>query len=48
MYTITILVIIALWPEINYNIFKSLMISMTRLFTGLQVKGREKEVKNSS
>jgi hypothetical protein len=30
-----------LWPEMNANLFKSLMmISMTGLFTGLQGKGR--------
>jgi hypothetical protein len=41
MYKITTLTIITLWPEMNANIFKSLMtIYMTGLFTGLQGKGR--------
>jgi hypothetical protein len=42
----TILVIITLWPEMNINIFISLLLSfMTVLFTGLQVKGREQRGK---
>jgi hypothetical protein len=48
MYEITTLIAITLWSEMNVNIFKScLMIFMTVLFTGLQVKRREQGSRES-